>query len=259
MAEVNFEKILVSDFFKFVVGIENQVFYLHSALVALQSEALDVLVNGGMREAQERCVQWASIDVPTFIRFGQFIYTEDYEAPPHKSRNNSDLSAELIQTTRVTKGKKGIRSIVPYAPPPTNGLLWDEFRSLYPDASVTIVRQNEANDDYTDVFLGHAQVYVFAECYGVEGLQTLSLGKLRRVLESFALFKTGIKDVLRLIRYCYDNTAGGTNEDRLRRLVTMYTACNVETLWEDEEFADLVETNGEFAKGLVRSMLGRLN
>ncbi|KAJ0337273.1 hypothetical protein COL154_013406 [Colletotrichum chrysophilum] len=272
MAMLDYDEILASDSFKFFVGAERRSFHLHGTLVARQSKALRELLYGKMKEAQERCVQWLDVDVPTFVRFGDFIYTGDYHAAPYTSRKVSDpvvsdiLPAEPVagfaRSPSFTKGKK----VAMWNPKPSayqrpaTGSLWSEFSRLYADVSAADVRENGPTDDYTDVFLGHAQVYVFADCYGIATLRALSLGKLRKTLEIFTLYQAGVQDVIRLIRYCYQNTADKVNEeDELRTLVNMYTACKVETLWEDEEFAGLVETNGEYAKGLVNFIVRRVS
>ncbi|KAH0423701.1 hypothetical protein CcaCcLH18_11997 [Colletotrichum camelliae] len=269
MAELTYDEILASDLFKFVVGAEHRT-HLHSTLVARQSKALHKLLYGSMKEAQERSVQWLDVDVPTFVRFGEFIYTGDYHAAPYTSRDVSDsvvsdvLPAE--PAARIARSPSFIKSkkVATWNPKPSaylrpaNESLWSEFSRLYADFSPANVRENGPSDDYTDVFLGHAKVYVFADCYGIAALRALSLGKLRKTLEVFALHQAGVQDVIRLIRYCYQNTADRMNEeDELRTLVNMYTACKVETLWEDADFAGLVETNGEYAKGLVNFIARR--
>ncbi|KAK0372000.1 hypothetical protein CLIM01_10650 [Colletotrichum limetticola] len=272
MAELTYDESLASDFFKVVVGAERRTFHLHSTLVARLSKALHKLLYGSMKEAQERSVQWLDVDVPTFVRFGEFIYTGDYHAAPYTSRIvpvpvDSDASpaepvAEIVRAPSFTKRKKGAtwNSKSSAYLRPASGSLWSEFSQLYADFSPTNVRENGPSDDYTDVFLGHAKVYVFAGCYGIATLRALSLGKLRKTLEIFALYQAGVQDVIRLIRYCYQNTADKVSEeDELRILVNMYTACKVETLWEDADFAGLVETNGEYAKGLINFIVRRVS
>jgi hypothetical protein len=51
------------------------------------------------------------------------------------------------------------------------------------------VRQNSSpTEDYTTVFLGHAQLYVFAEKWSIEDLKTLALFKLHKTLILFTLY-----------------------------------------------------------------------
>ncbi|KAM5363237.1 hypothetical protein ACJZ2D_012128 [Fusarium nematophilum] len=72
------EGIASSSMIKFVVGPGEKVSFIHKDLVARQSRALDVLVNGPMVEAQEGCVRWKDVDEETFNRFFRFMYTGDY-------------------------------------------------------------------------------------------------------------------------------------------------------------------------------------
>ncbi|KAJ0272109.1 hypothetical protein COL940_010628 [Colletotrichum noveboracense] len=232
MAKLEYDEILASDTVNFFVGAERRSFHLHGTLVARQSKALRELLYGRMKEAQERCVQWVDVDVATFVRFGEFIYTGDYHTAPYTSRNVSDPvvsdiisaapAAEIARSPSFTRSGK-VSSWNPKPSPyqrPATGSLWSEFSRLYADFSPADVRENGPIDDYTDVFLGHAQVYVFADCYGIATLRALSLGKLRKTLEIFALYQAGVQDVIRLIRYCYQNAADKVNEeDELRTLV----------------------------------------
>ncbi|KAK2058510.1 hypothetical protein LY76DRAFT_514079, partial [Colletotrichum caudatum] len=92
-------------------------------------------------------------------------------------------------------------------------------------------------------FISHAKMYVLADCYGVEGLESLSLRKLHRALKQFELSEEGIGDIVQLM-------------DSLRFLVNRYSACKVEDLWKGPVFQALLDTNSEYAKGLQQEMLG---
>lgn len=67
--------IVSSLLFTFVVGLNDKELTIHSALVANQYRKLNALVNGTMKEAQERRVIWSSTDEETFLRFSQYAYT----------------------------------------------------------------------------------------------------------------------------------------------------------------------------------------
>lgn len=67
--------------FLFVVGKDQTEFAVHSAIIAKQSKALDVLINGPMAEASDGRAVLKDVDEDTFIRFCQFAYTGDYVTP----------------------------------------------------------------------------------------------------------------------------------------------------------------------------------
>ena len=54
---------------------------IHTTFAAEQSSALHALVTGFMEEAQTGTAIWEDVDVDTFARFAQFIYTGDYPPP----------------------------------------------------------------------------------------------------------------------------------------------------------------------------------
>lgn len=80
-------------------------FVIHSALLAPQSDSLDILVNGKMKEAQEKCVVW-DIDERTFVQFSQFVYTGDYDAsdaeePDVKTSHQPEIVAQALAHARL--------------------------------------------------------------------------------------------------------------------------------------------------------------
>jgi hypothetical protein len=282
----------------FVVGPNQEEHTIHSALVAHQSAALNALVNGGMKESIDRRVVWNDVDEEVFIRFSQFVYTGDYdEAKPNKREVEAvtrcratpcrdtpfqvtsllNRPSRLVASQRVTSGQTSSR-----APPAgvlqlssiralsgesknvsleNKKLLWDKFQALYPSPSRHLISSpKSASYDYTDVFLSHARMYVFADCYGIDSLQTLALHKLCRALVPFDLYVETCGDVIQLIRYCFEQTIDkGGQTDKLRALVCLYTACKVEELWDNTEFRNLTKTLPDFSAGLITSVLDRLD
>lgn len=74
-------RIMCSDQFTFRIGGHGKKFVVHSASFALQSKALDCLMNGNMIKGSDRSAIWGDVDEEGFIRFCQFAYTEDYTTP----------------------------------------------------------------------------------------------------------------------------------------------------------------------------------
>lgn len=71
--------ILLSKPFTFIVGPHKKQYIIHEAAASRLSKTLDSLLNGGMRESDERCVFWEDTDEKAFIRFGEWAYTGDYK------------------------------------------------------------------------------------------------------------------------------------------------------------------------------------
>ena len=262
--------IVGSSHFKFLVGPDRKEFTIHSALVADQSEALNVLVNGGMKEAIEHCAIWQELDEETFLRFCQFAYTGSYDgAEPQKRK--AEEHAPVPDTvgksdnkiTNLSIKQRGNKHISP--PPPLFGvtkkdLLWNKFCSLHPGPQVKVTTSGNApDDDYTEVFLSHAQMYVFADCYGIVALENLALYKLRQALMRYTLYREGFHDIFQLVKYCFSSTVDkGGQRDPLRTLVCIYVACKVEDLWKNDDFGELMDTLSEFPRALFREVLYRL-
>ena len=98
---------------------------------------------------------------------------------------------------------------------------YEAFRSAVP---IPQARKNEnKNEDYADVFLGHAQLYVFANSYLIHDLKTLALENLHETLKILELYSYRTGDIISLIRYVYGNTQipndGKTDVATLDRLL----------------------------------------
>ena len=70
--------ILASRPFEFIVGTNEKLFTVHSALVAHHSKPLNALINGHMIESNAGRVNLANVDEATFVLFCEFAYTRDY-------------------------------------------------------------------------------------------------------------------------------------------------------------------------------------
>lgn len=168
----------------------------------------------------------------------------------------------------VRKGKKKkyeYRSMSPEAVPSRSkgSELWQNFNERAEAVSLPEFQPRENREpceDYTEVFLCHARLYVFADVYDIPPLRNLSLHKLQRTLARFTLYDERVGDIIELLRYAYSNTAERTvSMEKLRSLVTHYAACKVEDLSGNDQFGSLLEEFGDFAKDLVHYMLKRLD
>ncbi|KAI9783313.1 MAG: hypothetical protein M1816_001411 [Peltula sp. TS41687] len=139
--------------------------------------------------------------------------------------------------------------------------LWATFENkTYPiSVSAFQPRENgESCEDYTEVFLCHARLYVFADKYLIRPLQDLCLHKLQRTLAKFTLYEERVGDIVELMRYVYSVGDGSDSMDGLRSLLAHYAACVVEDLARSNKFELLLEEPGCLARDLFRYMLKRL-
>ncbi|MCJ1347306.1 hypothetical protein MMC31_005529 [Peltigera leucophlebia] len=117
-------------------------------------------------------------------------------------------------------------------------------------------------EDYTDVFICHAQLYVFADKWDIAPLKRLCLYKLQQTLIFFTLYKERVGDIVALMRYSYDNTPHlSATDEPLRSLVIHYATCVVEALVQTSEFKALLlaEEGRQLASDLIVRMIDRLD
>ncbi|KAK3170355.1 hypothetical protein OEA41_009742 [Lepraria neglecta] len=120
-------------------------------------------------------------------------------------------------------------------------------------------RENQApNEDYTEVFLSHARLYVFAEKYDIRPLKALALEELQAMLAIFNLHNERTGDIIALLRYVYENTGESTEgvED-IRTLMTHYVGYEMDTLMKDDGFRDLMIEDGGALLGDFMRMVGK--
>ena len=141
--------------------------------------------------------------------------------------------------------------------------LWDNFKNTSYAISTPAFqprKNRESYEDYTEIFLCHAKLYVFAEMYDIGPLRELSLHKLQRTLAEFTLYDQRVEDIVRLIRYSYSNTIHHPGSvDNLRSLVVHYSACVVDELSKSVEFQLLLEEFALLGRDLIMQMLKRLD
>ena len=112
--------------------------------------------------------------------------------------------------------------------------------------SICPPRPNQAsNEDYTEVFLSHARVYVFAEEYDIQSLKALALDELHGTLQNFYLYPERTGDIIALLRYVYANTGEPIDgvED-MRTVLKHYVGFEMDDLMKDKGFGDLMIEDG---------------
>jgi hypothetical protein len=233
--------------FKFCVGPDKKsCFYLHSDLVSQQSQPLARLINGDMKEGQERCAHLAEVDDVTFTHFSQFIYTGDYCVVNYENQPS--------HAPPSTENPKESPRVVTPASRTTNA------RQFYQLQTPTRSTDRDKPAEYhADVLLFHAKVYVFADCYDIKALAALSVQKLEEASKGRSLKGAGLNEVAEWIEYCYQNTHDRDGHiDPLRALINKYAARQINELVKSKAFKQVVKVYGDFATGLVEEMAGLL-
>ena len=98
-------------------------------------------------------------------------------------------------------------------------------------------------EDYTNVFLSHAQLYVFADKYDIQPLKMLALHNLHQTLLIYTIYAERIGDITALIEYCYENSGAandGGEANELRVLLTDYVRWRLGALVNSLKFRNFL-------------------
>ena len=256
------------------MGEGSKTFTIHSYLIANQSRVLEVLINGSLKEANERQVVWKDVEVDTFLHFCQFIYTGDYIAirPPDENEGSEPVNLEDIQESidrdltlkDQTDGESDIKSAWSGLNPHYDWSnskwcdLWDKFKDLRPQVKQGLNLRKNSNELTSSAALHpHARIYIFADCYGIQDLQDRALNKLHDALSIYELGPLIFTDKLAaLVRYVYANTvADDISQNKLREMVVIFLGRHVRLLWKDLLFRDLIDEDGEFCRDLMKLVM----
>ncbi|ROW03631.1 hypothetical protein VPNG_07196 [Cytospora leucostoma] len=256
----SFNSIIDSTIFKFVVGPHKKEYNIHGAALSRVSRPLDVLLNGEMREAEEKRVDWSDVEEKTFLRLVQWAYTKGYgtEEPEidlddlsieNPSSRQGDTEQQHHLLTRPANIKK-------------NGLIkkfLDEnviVKYRTPTSIFTPRINIKSCENYTKVFLCHAQLYVLGDKYDIPSLRKLALHRLHATLKCFTLYPSRFDDIATLAKYVFENTVP---DDKIRTMITHYYACIVEDASKHDGLESLIDENPDFAFGLISRMNERLD
>jgi hypothetical protein len=112
--------------------------------------------------------------------------------------------------------------------------------------SIPPARSNlNPEEDYSDVFLSHAQLYVFAEKYEIEMLRMLALETLQHLLAIFTLYEDRTEDVITLLRYAYAHTRRSSIVlDDLQAMLKHYVGYQMDVLMTNSKFQTLLLEDG---------------
>lgn len=246
-----------------------------------------------MIEAQVGRVVWEDLDVNTFIRFIQFAYLGDYPVPASGPRIGITIAAapaapvfftfnslthpktstetsfqDIDGTNRKNSSPQMSKIKQVNTPKPISGEY--SFKDMDYQAHIPAreffmsckPRPNHPSQDFTPIFLAHAELYVFADKYGINTLKQTVLHKLHKTLAIYTINPTDIRAIIELIRYTFseDNTLDQDNyvED-LRELVIAYIASEIKVIGKCEQFLLLLEEGGAFVKKFWLTMMKRMS
>ncbi|KAJ4403874.1 hypothetical protein N0V82_010585 [Gnomoniopsis sp. IMI 355080] len=306
--------ILKSRIFTFLIGPNEEEFAVHASVLEKASRPLNVLLTGGLKEAQEGRVYWPDIDAPIFGRFMQWVYTQNYDTPEPTVITTAEPELELaglsasttprIEPRRGTKctkcnGTDVYRTSGVWPDPGGSTQTWficgcrtcstrgyhPRFRGLgriedstregqaarmeqlvedfgsktYPGprrapANEFNVRKNkDSTEDYSDVLLCHAKLYVLGDKYLIPELMQLAIHRLHATLKVFVLYPSRLQDIVTLVRYTFVNVHP---DDEICSMLSAYCACIVEQLdaQQGKELERLIKEVPDFALSLVRSL-----
>ena len=132
---------------------------------------------------------------------------------------------------------------------------------LHSSSSLRLPRRNHhVAEDYTNVFLSHARVYVFADQYDIQGLKSSALKELHLALAHYTLYPERTGDIIALIRYIYSNTGESVfGVEDLRSVLKEYMSCEMDTLMKDSAFKELMfEDGGALLGDFMKAVNGRI-
>ncbi|PTB63665.1 hypothetical protein BBK36DRAFT_1125998, partial [Trichoderma citrinoviride] len=268
--------VLLSEPITFLIGPEKKRFTMHKIAVATLSKSLDQLVNGPMKEAQNRCVCWEDTDEKTFIRFGEWAYTGGYKAEGSEILlDSSQIATSDQDPSPVTKQEPIAKSLATLfqmidpaqhcgravgSYPPVQSMVAQFVTNaeyIFPTPVRRLSRTNkESCEVYTQVFLCHAKLYVLADKYDIPELRKLSLHNLHETLIHFTLYHDRIGDIISLVRYSFENTV---EHDKLRSLLIQYCACYTKEITKGKDLQELITECPDFAYGMLKELGRHLN
>lgn len=118
-----------------------------------------------------------------------------------------------------------------------------------------------ANENYTEIFLCHARLYVFAEKYDIQPLKLLALEELHDTLAVFTLYHKRSDDIIALLRYVYANTGeSARGGDGMRKLLRDYVGFEMDVLMKNAQFESLmIEDGGPLVADFMKMVIKRIS
>lgn len=161
--------------FTFLVGPEEIPIDAHSQVIAALSRTFDRMINGDTKKAHENCTKVNDVEMETFLRAVEFVYTGDYSWPIIYDWDAQDEMANKAAKVRKFEAPNGQEGVAVH----------DESCRRHRSYIVTNKRQtqnygrshgHDRNDRRT--FLTHAKLYLLTHHYKMVELKCRVLTEL---------------------------------------------------------------------------------
>lgn len=262
-------RVVTSPVFTFRVGTESTPITLHNALVAQQSSTLNSLMNGAMSEAKAGYADMPDVDVRTFVHFSQWLYTGRYDLPycktpfqlPSFAGLDDEIATENIAWDHGNNEKKINGKASELTRPHGKQQIWTHFTRHLASTPAPPPRENPTEidgADSTEILLDHAQLYCFADKYGILQLQKLCFNALHTALIDLECRQDQVDGIVQLIAYTMENTPS-TRVHSLRTLVLEFAVIVFEVLIQSDTFMQLLRMNHDLSIKLLVWVSRRLD
>ena len=225
------------------------------------------MIHGSMIEAKQGFATLEDVGLNTFLRFVQWLYHGYYDAAaPRSLASLETCQTPIRETSNTNYGGGNCR----YCRRNSTYKVFDQAKERFVQRSYTVRNVTNGSPqprpnsnkpaDYSEVFLGHARLYVFADKYDVQTLKVLAMEELHATLAVYTLYQERTAEIVRLLRYVYANTAESKDgvED-LRTILTQYMEAEVDILIKDENLQELMlEDGGPLLADLMKVISERL-
>lgn len=113
-------------------------------------------------------------------------------------------------------------------------------------------------DNAYEIFICHAELYVFADRYDIPSLRDMTLFRIHEIFISFIHYPERLHEIVKLIEYVYESTSeptSGSGSDRLRELMAHYVFTTLTEFMDNKEFVENLLGLQPFMKDLMNSVL----
>jgi hypothetical protein len=235
---------------EFSIGKDRKRFQIHAALAGFfPKEILQPPINH-------------EIDEVVFGRCCEFVYSGNYSVPspisnPSGSDGGSDgdqpSNSKAVPQRSVGRWNPGNLTKNLFHPtnlPDLYALILERLdqKILYEDIGAL---NTDPMVNYAGVFLNHAEVYRLGYRTNWVSLCALSLYRLIHSLASFTLFEERTGDIVRLLRFIFEESEYMEN---MQDILRDYAVWNLEILMQDAEFDQLLDRVPSLEKAIFRSM-----
>ncbi|KAK5651163.1 hypothetical protein OQA88_13210 [Cercophora sp. LCS_1] len=291
---LTYEDMASSKPFLFTIGPNKREFTMPSVLVAAQSPALERLVNGEFKEAQDQHSHLQDIDEETFVRFIEYAYTGKYgdtndddglkEAKLLSligafSEDEIEVAAEpepepepvrSVWSPQPTKKKKCVRCGChrpteippePRIPPqiPSSPTLFQPLGEKFRDRVSALAVEEKAPR------IAHRQGSSAANSFLAHarvfvfadywGITRLGGLSLQALGEELKVASIGLSVVRDRVVELIEYCFEDAKPEELVKLVMQYASFKLPHLWVSEKFRGIFEDNKELSVGLVESIV----